>query len=272
MSAVVPAGPAIDRQRPGFGAVSAGFRLGMAAVLTRGRIVGSLLLIALVLFQFSAFSSQDLQSGVSPTALLFGLVVSLLVPVFVVSTASNVFGSAVSDGTLVYPWLRPAARWKIALGHIGAGAALNVGVALVAGGGGAAVLARTFDLPGSDVRGVALAAMAAVLAAVAYSPVVTALGLRFKRASTFAYVYIFLWEQIFARNSTGLARFSIQTYIRSAYAGLAEKESLSELGNFLAGSPGGETVSPGIAWIVLTLLVALGVALTAFFLKRADVA
>lgn len=243
--------------------IAASFRLGRSTVFTRGRLLASAALIAIVVLQFVALAGEGPLERDLPITLLFAIVVSILIPVFVVSTSSNVFGAAVSDGTLVYPWLRPAPRWQLALGHVGAGLALNLPVALLAGGGAGLVLAQGSRLPGDQGRAVLLVMLAAGLAALAYSPLVTALGVRFKRASVFAFVYIFLWEQVFARNSTGLARLSIQTYVRSAYFGVSGDEPLAELGRY---------VSPGIAWLVLGLIVALGVALTTFFLKRADVA
>ena len=253
------------RRKPGLGAMGAAYQLGLSSVLTRGRLIGSAALIAIIVIQFAAISPDDLDGGFPVTLVFLGVVIGLLIPIFVVSTASNVLGAAVSDSTLVYPWLRPAARWQLALGHIGAALTLNLPVSLLAGFGGAAVVVRGFEgyRAGGGGELILYATLTALLTALAYTPIVTALGVRFKRASTFAFVYIFMIEQLFARNSTGIGRLAIQTYIRSIYYSLSGEEPT-------AGA--GPVVTAPVAWITLAAIVAAGTALTALFLKRSDVA
>lgn len=253
--------PTAARSKPGFGAIGAAYQLGLSAVLTRGRIIGSVLLVGIILLQFSAISSNDFDGSSAVTGILFAVVIGVLIPIFTVSTASNVLGAAVSDSTLVYPWLRPAARWQLAAGHIGAALTLTLPIALLSGAGAAALVVRSFDQLGGEF--ILYATLTAGLTALAYTPIVTALGVRFKRASTFAFVYIFLLEQLFARNSTGVGRLAIQTYIRSVFFSLSGEEPTAGLDT---------VVSPAVAWVTLALIVALGTALTAFFLKRSDVA
>lgn len=251
-------------RRAGMGGIAAAYQLGLSAVLTKGRIIGSVALIGIVLLQFSAIAPDDFQGGFSITLVFLTVVIGLLVPIFVVSTASNVLGASVADSTLVYPWLRPAAHWQLAVGHVAAALTLNVPVALLCAGGGAAVLARGLgEIPGGAGQLMLAAVLTAGLTAVAYTPIVTALGVRFKRASTFAFVYIFLLEGLFARNSAGVGRLSVQTYIRSIYYSLSAEKPGFEVGAL---------VSPGVAWLTLAFIVALGTGLTALFLKRADVA
>ena len=249
------------RRKPGFGAIAAAYQLGLSAVLTRGRVIGSAALVGIILLQFSAISPNDLDGSSTVTLIFFSVVIGVLIPIFTVSTASNVLGAAVSDSTLVYPWLRPAARWQLAVGHIAAALTLTLPVALVSGAGAAALVGRGFDGLGGQF--ILYSTVIAGLTALAYTPIVTALGVRFKRASTFAFVYIFLLEQLFARNSTGVGRLAIQTYVRSAFFSLSDEEPTAALGT---------VVSPGVAWVTLALIVALGTVLTAFFLKRSDVA
>jgi ABC-type transport system involved in multi-copper enzyme maturation permease subunit len=249
----------------------AAYRFGLPAVLTKGRVIGSAALIVLVLVQFTALSPEDLEgSGVSTTTLFLALVIGILVPVFTVSMASNVVGAAVADGTLVYPWLRPAPRWQLALGHIGAALTLNLPVALIASAGAAIVVSSsTFGLDSAEGRNFLAGALAAgAAAALAYTPLIVALGARFKRASTFAFVYIFLWEQLFARNSTGISRISLQTYVRSAFYGFSGADPSAE---FQQAGQLGEVVSPGVAWLVIAGVVVAGIALTGLVLKQADV-
>jgi len=257
--------PAGTIRRPGFAGLVAAYRFGLPAVLTKGRVIGAVALVLLVVVQFTALSPEDLNSGITPTILFLKLVISVLVPVFTVATASNVLGAAVADGTLVYPWLRPAPRWQLALGHIGAALTLTLPVAVVTSGGAAvAVGSSTVGLDSPAGRSLLAGALAAgVAAALAYTPLVVALGARFKRASTFAFVYIFLWEQLFARNSTGINRIAIQTYVRSVYYGFGDEES----SNFELGS----VVSPTTAWLVIVGLVLAGTALTALVVKGANV-
>ena len=248
----------------GLGGIAAAYQLGLSSVLTKGRILGSVAMVGIVLLQFSAISPDDFDGGFPVTLVFVSVVLGLLIPIFVVSTASNVLGASVADSTLVYPWLRPAARWQLAVGHVAAALTLNIPVALLCAGGGAAVLARGIgDVPGGAWQLLFATTLTAGLTALAYTPIVTALGVRFKRASTFAFVYIFLLEGLFARNSTGVGRLSVQTYIRSIYYGLSAEEPGFEVGAL---------VSPGVAWLTLAAIVALGTGLTALFLKRSDVA
>jgi len=253
-------------RRPGLAGLLAAYRFGLPAVISRGRILGALALLVLVVIQFTALSPRDLAgSGVSITAVMVGLVVGVLVPVFTVSTASNVLGSSVADGTLVYPWLRPTPRWQLALGHVGAALTLNLPVAAVTTvGASLAVLNAGGGLGSPDAGSLVGASLAAgAAAALAYTPLVVALGARFKRASTFAFVYIFLLEGLFARNSTGIGRISIQTYVRSVYFGFSREDpSTAQLGR---------VVSPGVAWMVIAGLVVAGTGLTALVLKRSNV-
>jgi len=256
--------PAGTIRRPGFAGLVAAYRFGLPAVLTKGRVIGAAALVVLVVVQFTALSPEDLKSGITPTILFLQLVVAILVPVFTVATASNVLGAAVADGTLVYPWLRPAARWQLALGHIGAALTLTIPVALITSAGAAiAVASATVGLDSAEGRSLLAGAVGAgAAAALAYTPLVVALGARFKRASSFAFVYIFLWEQLFARNSSGINRIAIQTYVRSAYYGFGDQSSTFELGS---------VVSPTTAWLVIAGLVLAGTALTALVLKGANV-
>ena len=262
------AAPASLRRVPGAGAITAAYQLGLSTVLTRGRLIASAALVAIVLIQFSAIAPDDLEGGFPITFVFLTVVIGLLVPIYVVSTASNVFGAAVTDSTLVYPWLRPARRWQLAIGHIDAALTLNLPVALLCAGGGAAVVVKGFEgyRAGGGGKLILFACLTAGLTALAYTPIVTALGVRFKRASTFAFVYIFLWEQLFARNNTGMSRLAIQTYIRSIYFSLSKEEFAGRRLEI------GTVVSPGVAWVTLGLIVVAGTALTAFLLKRSDVA
>lgn len=262
-------------RRPGLAGIGASFRFGLPAVVSRGRLLGALALLILVVVQFSALSPRDVESeGITVTTLFLGLVIGILIPTFTVSAASNALGTPVADGTLVYPWLRPVPRWQLALGHIGSALALNLPVALLTSLGAAlAILNSAGDL-GSSEAGPLLAgaAVAGAAAALAYTPLVVALGARYKRAATFAFVYIFLWEQVFARNSTGVSRFSIQSYVRGTFFGFVEERRLNDLATSVSGGPpGGGTPSPTLSWIVIAGLVVTGMVLTALVLRRADV-
>jgi ABC-2 type transport system permease protein len=254
-------------RKPGLAALGASYRLGLSTVLTRGRIIGGIALVVLVLVQFSAFSGGDLEgSGIDVTVLFVSLVIGVLIPVFTVSTATTVLGSSIADNTLVYLWLRPVARWKLALGHIGAALTINVPVALLVALAGTIGLVNATGAELTSGEGLELVlsgAIAGLAGGLAYTPLLVALGGRYKRASTFAYVYIFLVEQLFARNSTGISRLAVQTYVRSTFYGIADSDISADVG---------EVVSPRAAWLAIGLLFVLGTALTALVLKRTDVA
>lgn len=139
---------------------------------------------------------------------------SLLVPVVALMFASAALGDLAEDGTLVYLWLRPVPRWKLAVAAFGATTTASVAVAV-------APLVIAAAITGEGGRVVAAAAAGATLATVSYSAVFCGLGLRVKRAVAWGLAYLLIWEGAVARVSHGAARVSLSVSARSlaAYVG-----------------------------------------------------
>lgn len=142
---------------------------------------------------------------------------SLLVPVVALVFASAVLGDLAEDGTLLYLWLRPVARWKVATAAVLATVTVVVPLAVVP-------LVVAAAISGDGGRLVAGAAAGAVLATIAYSAVFCGLGLKVKRALVWGVAYLLIWEQAVARVSHGAARASIFVSARSVAAHLAHHD------------------------------------------------
>jgi ABC-2 type transport system permease protein len=181
----------------------------------------------------------------------FGL--SLYVPVGTLVFATAALGDPVDDGTLVYLWLRPVPRWRIGLSALAA--TLTVAVPMVLA---PLVLAATLTGGGAElIRGTILAASVAVLA---YASLFVLLGLWIRRALLWGLAYILLWEGFVAIAGDNAKRLAIRSYSRS----LLSETTGVEL--FLA------DISPVASVIVPLVIAAAAFALTAWRLRRTEVA
>lgn len=134
---------------------------------------------------------------------LYGL--SLLIPVATLVFASSMFGDPTDDGTLVYLWLRPVARWKLVAAT--ALTSFSVTWPLVVP---PLVLSAALTQGGSTlIVGTFISATVLVLA---YVGVFIALGLRVKRPLVWGLLYIFIWEGFIARGSANAAKIAVRAY------------------------------------------------------------
>ena len=237
------------------GSVLAAAKLAFATVGTRGRLISSvggvLFFVAMALIlQTSTELTQDAALKIALGAYIF-----LVLPLTSVSAASQAFGTGVQDDTLVYLWLRPIARWKLALAYVGATVASLLPMI-------ATFCVATLVL-GASLRFIGTLALTSVLMAMAYSGPVVALGVRFKRASMMAMTYVVLGE-IALGGVPGISRLSVRNYGGTVFANL-----VGEMGFDINQAFASRTV---VAVIVLLSFFAAGVALATLFLKRADVA
>ena len=165
------------------------YRLFLRTQATRGRLIGLLLLGALaVVLGYAVGASPSADPVDDGTILMVSYGLALFVPVATLVFASAVLGEPNEDGTLVYLWLKPIARWRI----VAAAAATGAGAPLVRG-----TLAAT------------------VLATIAYTGVFTWLGLRVKRALVWGLAYILVWEGFVARAGANPSRLAIRANARS---------------------------------------------------------
>ena len=237
------------------GGFLAAAKLAFATVGTRGRIIAS---VGGVLF-FVAFAlildTSVLDQEESALEIVVGSYFLLLLPLMTVSNASLAFGSAVQDDTLVYVWLRPISRWKLALAHVAATIAALVPMIVAL-----SLSTFLFDASPAYVGGVALASL---LMAVGYTGPVVALGIKFKRASMMALTYVILVETILG-GLEFVGRISIRNYGVSLFTHLAD---VSTADISLSTQPSALTCV-----VVLLAVGAAGTALATWFLKQADVA
>jgi ABC-2 type transport system permease protein len=172
----------------------------------------------------------------------FGL--SLYAPVVTLVFASAALGDPAEDGTLVYFWLRPVARWQIVAGTYLATLTVTMPLVLVS-----LTLAAAFSGGGADlIRGTLLSA---VLAVIAYSAIFTWLGLRVRRALVWGLAYILLWEGFVASAGKSASRLAVRAYTRSV---LAQATGIDlKLANVSAFFAVTVPIAIGIAWFWLTV-------------------
>jgi ABC-2 type transport system permease protein len=233
--------------------MSAIFRLVLRTQLSRGRAaaLGTVGLLGLLL-AFAVSRSNEADRVQAAYSFVEGYGLGVLVPVTTLVFAAAALGDPAEDGTLVYLWLRPIARFKIALAALAAAACIAVPFAVVP-----TVLAAALTGVGSDlVVGTMLASLVAV---VAYSALFLGLGLLVRRALAWGLAYVLIWEGFVARSGTGPARLSILVYARSL---------LADLANHTAPTMG---ASFPVAVAVPLVVGCVAVGATAWLLRRLDV-
>ena len=193
------------------GALTTVYRVMLRLQATRARLLGlgALALVGVLLgFAVGASATDPLQAG---THLVNAFGLSPFAPLATLVLASASLGDLVDDGTLVYLWLRPVARWRLALGALLA--TLTVAVPLVLA---PLVLAAVVTGAGRDL--IVGTATAGALAVLVYSAVFQALGLRVRRALGWGLGYILIWEGFVANAGDNAARLTIRAYTRSVLA------------------------------------------------------
>jgi ABC-2 type transport system permease protein len=229
------------------------FRLILRTQVTRGRaaalgVVGVVgILLAVAIGRADRFDRFDVAHN-----FVGGYGIGLLVPLTALVFASAALGDPAEDGTLVYLWHRPVARWRIVAAAAGAALCIAVPFAVVP----TTIAAAATGAGGALVRG---AAVASLLAAAAYSGIFLCLGLVVRRALAWGLAYVLIWEGFVARSATGPARLSVLVYARSVLADVAGH------------APPRLASSTGVALAVLVGVALAGAALTTWALRRIDV-
>ena len=220
--------------------------------LTWGRavvIVGLGGLAVLVGILVGAIGDDQVTEG---TEFINGYGFTIVVPICALVFASSSLGDTVDDRTLVYLWLTPVARWRMAAAAALASATVALPLVFFP-----LVLAAAATRAGAALVGAT--AVATVVGVVGYCAVFTALGLRVKRALLWGIAYILIWEGFVATASTTAAKLSLRAYtasILSQYTGVGLR-----LGSLTL-----------VSSIIVPLVVAVAfVALTARFLHRVEV-
>lgn len=234
------------------------YRLLLRTLVTKARLVALVgigavgIMIGLIIRLATDVSDAERLTAISRD-LIGGFGLNLVVPVAALVFASAAFGDPTDDRTMVYLWLTPLARWRMAAAGWAASLSVAVPVAVVPVAAAAAVA-------GASAKLVTAAAVGAALATAGYSALFLGLGLLVRRALAWGLVYVLIWELAVARLSKGAARLSVSVYARSV---------LSAIGD-VAKPLNAAAVSTSL--IVLGLVVLAASALTTWLLARADVA
>ena len=227
----------------------------LKTLVTRGRLLamGALGFVA-ILLSILVRGSAPADRTDAAYRLLDAYGLSLLIPVVALVFASAVLGDLAEDGTLVYLWLRPVARWKLATAAALAALTVSIPVAVVP-----VVIGATIS--GVGVRFVLGALCAALLSAAAYTAVFCGIGLRVRRALAWGLAYLVIWEQAVARIAKGAARLSISVTTRTLGARIAGHNPLPR-----------NAMSLPIALFVPFAAIAIAVFVTTRSLDRGEIA
>src|SRR3712207_2125711 len=96
--------------------MAAVFGLMLRSLLSRGRVAALVGVgIVGVLLSLAVGASSEPDRVDAAFGLIDGFGLGLMVPVTALVFASSAFGDMVDDATLVYLWMRPIARWRIAV-------------------------------------------------------------------------------------------------------------------------------------------------------------
>jgi ABC-2 type transport system permease protein len=219
-----PGAPLASARQPS--AFVALFRLFLRTQITRARLAaltigGALAIVVAFALRRSAQTNPD-QIG----AVLVGEYgLWLLVPITALLLASATLGEMYDDGTLVYVWLRPVGRTKVALAAILSSLVVALPLDLVP------LLVAAVVSGSSSMLAVGVL-VTVTLSLLAYVPAFCALGLRSRRSFIWGLLYIFIVEGFVARGGESLAKLAVRSYSESVLASItgANLEPFSVIG------------------------------------------
>ena len=196
--------------------MSALYRLFLASIATRGRLIALLALGAVAVIVGLAIGASETADPLDDgTVMVANLGLALIVPVVTLVLASAVLGDPNEDGTLVYLWLRPVERWQLAVAAFGAATTVSLPVVVVP-------MALSASATGGGGELVTATIASCAVATFAYAGVFTFLGLRLKRAMAWGLAYILVWEGFLARAGDGFEAVSIRSHTVSLLSRLAD--------------------------------------------------
>lgn len=158
-------------------------------------------------------ASDQVSAG---TGLINTVAFTTLLPICALVFSSSSLGDTVDDRTLVYLWLTPVPRWRIAAAATLASITIALPLVFVP-------LVLAAAATGAGVALVGATAVACIVGTIGYAGVFTALGLRLRRALLWGIAYILIWEGFVATASDTAAKLSLRAYtasILSQYTGV----------------------------------------------------
>ena len=231
------------------------YRVLVRSTLTKGRMLGlgALAVLPVVLALGLRVGHPSDPAHAAYSELVEGYCLAILTPVVSLVLASAALGDPAEDRTLVYLWLKPVARWKIAVAAVLAALTGALPLTVVPTVAAAALAGHVNRLP----LGAALASTAAVAA---YSTLFLGLGLRVRRALVWGLAYLLIWEGAVAHTARGAARISVQVQARSILAAVTGH------------APPRNAVATTTAIIAPVVVVIVAMALATRWLTTTDVA
>jgi ABC-2 type transport system permease protein len=231
------------------------YRILLRTSVSRGRLLAFLAGGALIdLIGYALRVSDYANRETDVYILVDGAALALYVPVVALVFSTSSLGDLAQDGTLVYIWLRPVARWKVVV--VALAATLTVVLPLTLVPVGLAVA-----LAGASSITLWAVTASTGLAACAYTAIFTAFGLRVRHALIFGLGYVLIWEAGIASIGKGPASLSIRHYAESLLAHIGSQPV-----------PGVIEADLWPSVIVLAAVTVAGAALTTILLSRQDVA
>ena len=180
--------------------------------------------------------------------LLDGLLVGVIMPLVTIALATAAFGNEIEDKTLSYVFLKPVARWRIAVPKFFASVSIAAPLAVISG-----ALATYIGMDG-DARATMAVAVALLAGVITYASVFTWAGLITTRALPFAIVYVFLWEGLLSTFVGGVRYLSVRGYTLAIMNGLDDSgfEVLSDrVIEFQAAVVGAILVTAVFLWLTV---------------------
>lgn len=230
------------------------YKIVMGGLVTKGRLIVLGLLGVVGIVVGIAVGAADVDDPAKAAAdLVNGFGLTVYVPVVTLVFASAALGDPAEDGSLVYLWLRPVARWRIVGGALGAILTVTLPLVVVP----VTLMAITAGGDGGLIFG---AAAASAVGVIAYASLFCYVGLRVRRALVWGLAYVLLWEGFVSAAGKNAARLAVRSYTRSILARASDVEL--RLGD----------ISPVYAVMVPLVVAGLAFLLTTRRLYRTEVA
>ncbi len=209
--------------------------------------VAALPLVAAIIYRASSGETEaaEFAAGV----VLYGLIVTVLLPLTAVLLSTAALGGEIEDGTIVYLLSKPAERWRILAGKLLAAWGATTGIVVAS-----ALVGGVVALAGEDewaILGGFVVALA--VGSLAYSSLFLMLSLFTSRALLAGISYAFIWEGVITNFAPGVQRFSIREYTASI------AEAVADPAPWIFEADLGTTYSVILVAIVTALAAALAV-------------
>jgi ABC-2 type transport system permease protein len=218
------------------------YRLLLRMQLTKARLFGLAALGALaVLIALVIRGTRQSDPTQTGAALINEYGLWLLVPITALLLASATLGEVNDEGSLVYLWLRPVARWQLATAALLSSLTVALPLTLLPLLAAALLVGASSDLTIGVLVVVPLTLFA-------YCGAFCAVGLRSRRSVIWGLAYIFIVEGFVARGGESLAKLGIRSYGASLLSDLTGKD----LEPF-------DVISPPWTWLVPAAVGVLGI-------------